>query len=105
MNYKSIAKSVLKAIKDAGKPVTLTKSNDTGTDVISSGFAIEDVLKQKNAEGAIINAGDKSFMCVGIDKPEIGDRLTAGSTTFAVLNSWDISPGDIVLYYEVHARG
>lgn len=135
MNYSAIKARVVKTIKNKGQPVTvitpgspegwtrkwnasegryywendltfeIVYTNPAADDESNTGFVLELGYNLHEIDGTLVQVGDRRFLCAGIDKPDLTQKLKLGSDLLAIVSITPFQPGGTALYYEVQCRG
>lgn len=113
--YSKTAADATEAIREFGQTVTITHTTgvyDPATGAVSSagttqtGTAVELEYSVSEIDGVLIQRGDKKLLVSvsGITAIEPNDTCTVGGMVCIVKNVKPLSPGGIVLLYEVQVR-
>ena len=114
--YSETAADATGAIREFGQTVTITHltagayNPATGavsnTSTVQTGTAVELDYNVSEIDGVLIQRGDKKLLVAvsGITVIEPNDTCTVGAVVYLIKNVKPLSPGGIVLLYEVQVR-
>lgn len=114
--YGNATATATKAIREFGQAVTITHytvgvydpatSSVSSTETVQNGTAVELDYNVSEIDGVLIQRGDKKLLVSvsGITAIEPNDTCTVGSVVYIVKSVKPLSPGGIVLLYEVQVR-
>lgn len=114
MNYTAIKAKAEKAIRKAGKPVSLFKVDDNFDEIEGEvsdvqpqefkGYAIEEAFENNLIDGTNVLRDDRKLTLVGTPKPEAGEKIVFGDASWKVISTKPFAPGPVTIYYEVQVR-
>lgn len=114
--YSETAADATEAIREFGQAVTITHvvtgAYDPATGLVSStstvqsGFAVELAYSSSEIDGTLILRGDKKLLLSisGMTAIAVEDTCTVGGVVYVIKNVKPLSPGGIVLLYELQLR-
>jgi hypothetical protein len=97
------AVTVTHIVTGAYNPATGTVSS---TSTVQSGFAVELAYSHSEIDGTLILRGDKKLLLSisGMTAVSVDDTCTVGGVVYLIKNVKPLSPGGIVLLYELQLR-
>lgn len=115
--YDAFAATAKRLITDKGRAVSVTyrtagtysptSDSITGSSTSTvSTLAVIAGYRQSLIDGTIIKTGDKKALLFAkdLEKPKIGDILTDNGIDYSIIQSDEVGPGDIPVFYTLQIR-
>lgn len=113
--YEGKAKSALSMLQKRGQKIMVKQEKPGEYDpatgrsgvIVSQKAAYGAVFgyKQGDIDGTLVQASDRRVLLDASANIKVGDRLIVGPDELTAINVSPFSPGGVVVYYEVQARG
>ena len=115
-DYTRTAATTLSLLTKFGADVTVTRvttgtyDTSTGANTVTTstatvkGVVLDYDSGQSTISGSMIQAGDKRLLLEAAASPDLNDKFTANSRTYAPVSIGEVNPAGTVVLYDIHVR-